>query len=865
MNTTANEFKQEISPCLKYNKMKIKWLLLFLLAAAATSFAQKSTLLSEILHFGPIPVSSPIVCDTVNLSGEKFKVSSYLKMVLSDPSDYKLLKVGPDSLFRGVKPLKGSEISQFKFYVTPTGYLPLKLEIVSPNALEVYVDDEKNTDKYSTDKSWDKAGSVIVQLKADPRQYVITIKMQVNATDSCGSMLKINALTEKRDSSAVFALSASDRRRYWTSDFLMGKKTQGVSLSPNGRFALVNYSYVYKDGSVGNCAELTDLSTNKLLWREDPNNRQLAWMPRSNTLYYTAKGFAGKELRTLDPVTLEEKVLVKDFPEGSYNWSPMENYLIYSVSESMPAEKGDLRRIINPEDRQSEFRSRNQLFLYDLKTGLKRRLTYGTDNVYLLAFSPDEKQLLFSTRRAFLPEHPFSDGSLFMLTLESMKVDTIWFHDKYASWATFSPDGKKLLVRGDANAFGGIGLKIAEGQLANSYDGQLFLMDLASRKVEALTKDFDPSVQYAQWSMYDGKIYLSAEEKDYVRIFSLDPASKKIARLPLSPDVVNGFDLALTVGRVAYFGSTVSATGKVFTMELKTQKEKLLAAPGVDRLSMVEPVQVQDWNFKAADGTTIYGRFYTPPGFDPSKKYPTLVYYYGGTSPTNRSFESNYPLNLYAAMGYVVYNLQPSGTTGFGQEFSARHVNAWGDKTADEIIEGTKQFCREHAFADSTRLGCFGASYGGFMTMYLQTKTDLFKAAVSHAGISSIASYWGEGYWGYTYSSTASSGSYPWNNPSLYVEHSPLFHADKIKTPLLLLHGSVDTNVPIGESIQLFTALKMMGKEVEFVRIEGENHSVRNFSRKMEWQRTILAYFAKYLKADDRWWVDMYKPTAVEK
>jgi dipeptidyl aminopeptidase/acylaminoacyl peptidase len=589
------------------------------------------------------------------------------------------------------------------------------------------------------------------------------------------------------------------------------------------------------------------------------------WMPRSNTLYYTAKGFDGKELRTVDPATLEENVLIKDLPDGSYAWSPMEDYLIYSVPENLPAEKGDLRRFINPEDRQSEFRTRNQLYLYDLKTGLKRRLTFGTDNTYLLAFSTDAKQILFSTTRVFLPEFPFNDGSLFRLSVETMNVDTIWYQDKNASWATFSPDGKKLLIRGNGNAFGGIGLKIAKGQQVNVYDNQLFLMDLASRKVETLTKDFDPSVQNAQWSPFDGKVYYSAEDKDYVRMYQLDPLSRKLVQLPLSPDVVGGFDLALTAGRAAYFGSTVSATGKAYLLDLKSMKERVLAAPGVERFSVVEPIRVQDWNFKAADGTTIYGRYYLPPGFDPSKKYPTLVYYYGGTSPTNRSFESNYPLNLYAAMGYVVYNLQPSGTTGFGQEFSARHVNAWGDRTADEIILGTKLFCREHAFADSTRLGCFGASYGGFMTMYLQTKTDLFKAAVSHAGISSIASYWGEGYWGYSYSSAASAGSYPWNNPSLYVNHSPLFQADKIKTPLLLLHGTVDTNVPIGESIQMFTALKMMGKDVEFVRIEGENHGVRTFSKKMEWQRTILAFIAKHLQGDDRWWTDMYKPTAVEK
>ena len=82
------------------------------------------------------------------------------------------------------------------------------------------------------------------------------------------------------------------------------------------------------------------------------------------------------------------------------------------------------------------------------------------------------------------------------------------------------------------------------------------------------------------------------------------------------------------------------------------------------------------------------------------------------------------------------------------------------------------------------------------MTQYLQTRTDLFAAAASHAGISSISSYWAGGYWGMSYSTVASEGSYPWNNPDLYTKHSPLFNADKIHTPLLLLHGTSDVNVP---------------------------------------------------------------------
>lgn len=114
----------------------------------------------------------------------------------------------------------------------------------------------------------------------------------------------------------------------------------------------------------------------------------------------------------------------------------------------------------------------------------------------------------------------------------------------------------------------------------------------------------------------------------------------------------------------------------------------------------------------------------------------------------NDSYDSRYNFpycaQLFASRDYVVYVIQPSGAIGYGQEFSARHVNAWGERTADEIIEGTKKFCAAHPFVNDKRIGCLGASYGGFMTMYLQTKTDMFAAAASHAGISNVTSYWGE-------------------------------------------------------------------------------------------------------------------------
>ena len=220
-------------------------------------------------------------------------------------------------------------------------------------------------------------------------------------------------------------------------------------------------------------------------------------------------------------------------------------------------------------------------------------------------------------------------------------------------------------------------------------------------------------------------------------------------------------------------------------------------------------------------------------------------------------------MNVYASMGYVVYVINPSGATGFGQEFSSRHVNTAGEGVAEDIIEGTKRFAEQHSFFNEKKIGCIGASYGGFMTQYLQTKTDIFAAAISHAGISDHTSYWGEGYWGYSYSEVSMADSYPWKDKKLYVDQSPLFNADKIHTPILFLHGVADTNVPVGESIQMFNALKLLGRETAFVAVEGENHWIQNYAKRTKWQNTIFAWFAKWLKDEPEWWQSLYKEQAM--
>ena len=99
---------------------------------------------------------------------------------------------------------------------------------------------------------------------------------------------------------------------------------------------------------------------------------------------------------------------------------------------------------------------------------------------------------------------------------------------------------------------------------------------------------------------------------------------------------------------------------------------------------------------------------------------------------------------------------------------------------------------------------------------------------------------------------------YPWSETDLYVKQSPLYNADKVHTPILFLHGDGDTNVPVGESIQMYTALKLLGRETAFVAVNGANHQIVDYHQRQKWQDTIFAWFAKHLKDDTSWWEALY-------
>lgn len=813
--------------------MKKEFLFACALGLSLTVQAKGHLDITSYRYAGPYLVSRPLLVDSTDVNAKAWSAASLLKTPLSLDAVGQAPVSDADKLPSA--PAEGYALHLMQFDLENTAYGKAKFNVSEVKDWQLYVDG-KLTDKQ--------------EMALEPGTHEVVLKYLSAPGESVKPKVSV-------DSDGEFSLHQGQSRLYTLADAMHGTKCAGVQVSPDGKYLIVTYLTSLKEGRSETVYCVKETLTGKEVARR---SEAIRWMPLSGDYYFVRQGVSGRQLVSVSPATGFERVIAEGLPEGNFSISPAEDYLLYTLVQEGPKERQEIYEVIDPDDRQPGWRNRTYVAKYDLKSGLMQPLTFGYRNAWVSDISADGREALLMVSTHRMGKRPTTLFSVYRMDMQTLEVDTLVEDDGFISHALFAPDARQVLIQGSPEALGGVGMNVEKGQTPSMIDSQLFLMNVADRKVTPLTRTFNPSVRSVQWNLSDGQIYFTAENRDCYSLYRLDPSSGKIALLDVPEEMVLAFSLADKAPVMAFYGESAANSHRIYTMNLKKQKAELREDLSEKLLKGIRLGRCEDWNFVSSRGDTIYGRYYLPPYFDESKKYPMIVYYYGGCSPTSRNFDTLYPFHAYAAQGYVVYVVQPSGATGFGQQFSARHVNTFGDYVADDIIEGTKKFVNAHPYVNGKKIGCLGASYGGFMTQYLQTKTDIFAAAISHAGISDHTSYWGEGYWGYSYSEVSGANSYPWANPELFVDHSPLYNADKIHTPLLFLHGSVDTNVPVGESIQMYTALKLLGRETALVVVDGQNHHIRDYSRRILWQNTIFAWFAKWLQDDASWWNAMYPP-----
>jgi dipeptidyl aminopeptidase/acylaminoacyl peptidase len=868
---------------IKQNNIMIKKLILIfsLLAISGSLYPSNKLVISNWFVTEPHSVDLPAFHQTENIAGKTFETTNllsfdHINLSKHFPEEGKMLvnmngnaikwtTATTDSngyiMLSDQKLTEKPQIAYLAVYIWADRYIHTTLELKSPHTIRAWVDGEQIGTKTTNESEENTVGKVTKELKLERGKHLLIIKTVKPTSAELDWKLMANFEIKEPFYLSDLNISLTPNNRKNIHHVLDGLKATSMQLSFDGKYYIVDYRQSLPPSDQSESwSELRRVSDQKLVHSfRNMRISQMQWLPKSNRISYTNTRDKKTSLFVHDIENGEIKILMEDLTDfSSYKWAPNEQFIIYALKEEGSSTKTDMRQVLGLLDRQPNFRNRNFLYQFDLNSGMHKRLTFGSSTTSLHDISPDSQKIIFSQNNPVYNSKSFSNQHVFTLNIADMKLDTLWFNEERSVRLSYSPDGKYLLATGGPSAFGGAGENVPEGTIPNNYDTQAYIYNLQDKTVKAFTKNFNPSVNSAHWNASDNHIYLLTTDEDFQRLYRYDVKKEMITLLDLGFEYVSSIAFAENEPVAVFKASQSNVYPKYFSLNLKNLKHAVIDDIEKETYRHVEFGDVKNWDFTASTGIEIKGRTYYPPGFNPDVKYPVIVYYYGGTTPVGRTFAGRYPFNVWAGNGYLVYVLQPSGATGFGQEFSAAHVNNWGITVADEIIEGTQKFLAAHPFADGTKVGCAGASYGGFMTMLLMTRTDIFAAAISHAGISSISSYWGEGYYGYAYSSEASAGSFPWNNPDLYINQSPLFHADKVNTPLLLLTGDSDTNVPPGESIQMYTALKILDRPAELIMVKGEDHHILTYGKRIQWHNTIMAWWDKYLKNQNEWWDEQY-------
>ncbi|HEY0143513.1 MAG TPA: S9 family peptidase [Thermoanaerobaculia bacterium] len=442
--------------------------------------------------------------------------------------------------------------------------------------------------------------------------------------------------------------------------------------------------------------------------------------------------------------------------------------------------------------------------------------------------SPDSRELVYARNVEERPERS-TNADLYLVPLTGGEAKRITSRTGADTSPSYSPDGKWIAYRSQAR---------------NTFESdlwELWLLDRATGQSRRVASDFANWVQSITWARDSRSLYVTAPLAGKVPIYeiALDGKTTVIHNAGAAHNIDagrNAIYFAMSTLRRPDDIYSLDTSGKV--VKLTTENDALLA-----QLSLGE---TSDLWWTGADGARVQGHLIKPPNFDPSKKYPALVLIHGGPQGAwSESWSYRWNPQPFAARGYVILMPNPRGSTGFGQQFVEQISQDWGGRVYTDIMNGVDTLAAM-PFVDGNRLGAAGGSYGGYMVNWILGHSTRFKALVSHAGVYNLESMYGvtEELWFPEWEF----GGTPWDNPEQYEKWSPHRFAKNFATPTLVTHGELDFRVPIGEGLQLFTALQRRGVPSRLLYFPDEGHWVLKPQNSKLWYQTVGEWFDRYLK-----------------
>jgi dipeptidyl aminopeptidase/acylaminoacyl peptidase len=352
-------------------------------------------------------------------------------------------------------------------------------------------------------------------------------------------------------------------------------------------------------------------------------------------------------------------------------------------------------------------------------------------------------------------------------------------------------------------------------------NSNIYLADVAAGTSKSLTSDLRTDPGPVTWlSSSDALMQLTLGGRQ--ALFRMNPKTGERRELVGGRRRIANFVYDSAQSKVAYIATSADKPTELYLTDLATGSERQLTSFNSEMNSQIAWSPAERFTYKSVGDVEVEAWLVTPFGYEAGKKYPLVLYIHGGPHSAYTEGWFDEFQNLSGAGMWVLYT-NPRGSSGYGAEFQDMIRNRWGDEDFLDLMKAV-DIAAARPDVDATRMGVSGGSYGGFMTAWVTTKTDRFKAAQVDRMIANWVSWYGT-----SDAQSLTEGEFlgtPWQAWDSYINMSPIKYADKVKTPTLMVQSEEDHRTPIADAEQWFMALQKHGVQVEFVRYPRSNHDL---------------------------------------